>query len=178
MKDLTLLRVDRDKVEDVDFPVLADAMDATHPLFQTVGVPRHVVVDHQMAELQVHALASGVRCDADLHLLVEDAPAFLPVYGIVAAVDGHGFVAPGPERPIKMLQRVTMLSENEELASTLRQLSELGLVQALLELLELGLDRRLGISKTHGLRVEPPQFPDLAPQALHGFRDHDVCRSP
>ena len=47
---------------------LSDAMDAAEPLFDPVGVPGQVVVDHQMrAALKVHAFAGGVVGDHDPH---------------------------------------------------------------------------------------------------------------
>ena len=43
---------------------LADAVDAAEALLQPVGVPREVVVDHQVGVLQVHAFARRVGGDA------------------------------------------------------------------------------------------------------------------
>ena len=43
---------------------LADAVDAAEALLEPIGIPRQVVVDHQMrAALEVHALAGGVVGD-------------------------------------------------------------------------------------------------------------------
>ena len=41
-------------------------MDAAKPLFQSGRVPGQVVVDHQVAELEVDALAGGLGRDAYL----------------------------------------------------------------------------------------------------------------
>ena len=45
---------------------LADAVDAAEPLLDAVGVPRQVVVDHQVRGLQVQALPGGVGGQQDL----------------------------------------------------------------------------------------------------------------
>ena len=45
------------QVEDKDLFLLAIAVDPPHPLLQAVRVPGDVVVDHQVAELQVDAFA-------------------------------------------------------------------------------------------------------------------------
>ena len=50
---------------------LADPVDPAHALLQPNRVPRQVVVDHQVAELEVDPLAGGLGCDADLPVLME-----------------------------------------------------------------------------------------------------------
>ena len=47
---------------------LADTMDSTKALFQPVGIPRKVIVHHQVRPLEIDALASGVGCNEDDHL--------------------------------------------------------------------------------------------------------------
>ena len=47
---------------------LADAVNASKSLLKTVGVPRQVVVDHQVGALQVDALGGRIRCQQDLDL--------------------------------------------------------------------------------------------------------------
>jgi hypothetical protein len=45
---------------------LADPVDAAEALFQPVGIPWRVVIDHQMrAALKVHAFAGGIIGDHD-----------------------------------------------------------------------------------------------------------------
>ena len=70
-QDVALPGVRGDEVEDVDVARLADPVDATHALLEPVGVPRDVVVDHQVAELEVDALAGGLGGDHDLRSLAE-----------------------------------------------------------------------------------------------------------
>src|SRR5207249_11911365 len=58
LEDLSFACVFCDHVENVDLPGLPIPVDAAHPLFKPVWVPRDVVVDHEMAKLEVDALAS------------------------------------------------------------------------------------------------------------------------
>ena len=48
-------------------------MDAAKPLFQTVGVPREIVIDHKMRTLEVYAFSCGIcrHKDADFLVLLE-----------------------------------------------------------------------------------------------------------
>jgi len=52
------------KIVGVALPVLADTVDTAEALFKAVGFQRQVVVDHQVAELEVDAFARGLRRDA------------------------------------------------------------------------------------------------------------------
>ena len=47
---------------------LADAVDAAESLFQPVGVPRQVIVDHQVGALKVDALPGRIGCQQHLNL--------------------------------------------------------------------------------------------------------------
>ena len=49
---------------------LADAVDATEPLLDAVGIPGKVVVDHQVRGLEVETLARGVGGHEDLTVAV------------------------------------------------------------------------------------------------------------
>ena len=51
--DAVLNGIIKDEVVDSDRMLLADPMDSAYPLLYPHGVPREVVVDHQMSELQV-----------------------------------------------------------------------------------------------------------------------------
>jgi len=57
-----------DQVPQVTNFGLVDAMDAAEPLFQPVGVPGQVVVDHQVGALQVDAFARGVGSHQQAHV--------------------------------------------------------------------------------------------------------------
>ena len=55
--DLAFTGVDRTEIPDHHFFLLAVAVDATHALFEAVGIPGKVVVHHQRTELKIDALA-------------------------------------------------------------------------------------------------------------------------
>ena len=78
-----------DEVPQVARLLLADAVDAAEALLDPVRVPRQVVVDHQVGDLQVDALAGGVGGDEDLHGRVDAEPVLdlSPVVALDAAVD-------------------------------------------------------------------------------------------
>ena len=47
---------------------LADTVDAAEPLFEPVGIPGQIVVDHQMRALKVDAFAGRIRCEQHLYI--------------------------------------------------------------------------------------------------------------
>ena len=63
---LALARVLGDEVPQAADLVLADAVDAPEALLDPVRVPRQVVVDHQVRDLEVQALAGRVGGEQDL----------------------------------------------------------------------------------------------------------------
>ena len=73
---------------------LTDAVDAPEALFQAVGIPGQVVVDHEMGALQVDAFPSGIGSDQDKHLFVlhEALLDGAPLLTAQAAMDGHDCV--------------------------------------------------------------------------------------
>jgi hypothetical protein len=78
-----------DEVPQVARALLADAVDAAEALLDPVGVPRQVVVDHQVGDLEVDALAGGVGGDEHLHGRVDPEPVLdvAAVVALDAAVD-------------------------------------------------------------------------------------------
>src|SRR5690606_8230496 len=46
---------------------LAYAVNATKSLFQPIGIPRQIIVSHQMGALQVYAFTGSVSSDQDLY---------------------------------------------------------------------------------------------------------------
>jgi len=68
LQDTAFTGVRRDEVQNQAVFLLAVPMDATHALFQAVGVPGDVVVNHVPAELQIDALTS--RLGGHQHLAV------------------------------------------------------------------------------------------------------------
>jgi len=90
-------------------------VNAAHALFEAVGVPGDVVVEHQVTELQVDALASGLRRDHHLGF------AFEGLFGGDAglqrhpAVNGDDAIAPLPQPLFEVLQRIARLGEHQYL---------------------------------------------------------------
>ena len=70
MIDLAFAGILGDKVPQVADFGLADAVNAAEALFQAVGIPGQVVVDHQVGALKVDAFAGGVGGNQDFDFLV------------------------------------------------------------------------------------------------------------
>src|SRR5271167_339311 len=66
IEDVALHGIRRDEIEDEAIAGLTITMDAAHPLFEPIGVPWNVVVEHDVAALKIDALAGGLRCDQHL----------------------------------------------------------------------------------------------------------------
>ena len=49
-----------DKIPQVTDFDLTNAVDTTESLLEPIGIPRQVVIDHQVRALQVHAFTRGV----------------------------------------------------------------------------------------------------------------------
>ena len=94
---LALFGFRRHEVEGVTVALLANAMDASEALFEARWIPRHVVVDHQVAELQVDTLTGGLGCDADLGLGAEQFLRTLAFVRVHSAVDLARGVSPLPK---------------------------------------------------------------------------------
>ena len=94
--DVALAGLLGDQVPQVADLGLADAVDAAEALLDAVGVPRQVVVHHQVRALEVDALARGVGGQQHLHLGVvpERLLRLQPLLAAHAAVDDdHGLLA-------------------------------------------------------------------------------------
>ena len=104
---------------------LADAVDAAEALLDAVGVPRQVVVDHQVRALEVEALAGGVGRDQDpdVRVLRERSWIFAAVLAADAAVDGDDRLVAAEQRadPVdEVVQGVAVLGEDDDLARVAR----------------------------------------------------------
>ena len=82
--DIALSRFLGNQVPQVAYFGLADAVDASEPLFNPVGVPGQIVVDHQVCPLQVDALPGSIGRNqkGDIFFLCEpllDLAAVLPL---------------------------------------------------------------------------------------------------
>ena len=89
LADPTLDRILQNKVQCPDHLRLADTVHPPDTLFHAHGIPRQVVVYDHVAELQIQALAAGVRGNQDAHISTEP---FLDVHSLFhghAAVQAH-----------------------------------------------------------------------------------------
>ncbi len=105
-----------DEVESVALSHLTYAMDSPQPLFQPGRVPRQVVVDHQVAKLEVNSLACSFSCHADL---ARDAEIFLGLFALVrvhAAVDFTDGIAPSLQMLTEVFERVAVFGEDKQAA--------------------------------------------------------------
>ena len=118
--DIALAGLLGDQVPQVADLGLADAVDAAEALLDAVGVPRQVVVDHQVRALEVDALAGGVGGQQHLHLgvVLEGLLRLQALFAAHAAVDDdHGLLAAKQrgDALFKIVERVAVLGEDDEL---------------------------------------------------------------
>jgi hypothetical protein len=100
---------------------LAVSVDAAHPLFESVGVPRNVVVDEEVAELQVDAFARGLGGNQHLDVAVletllgiEPTPRDIARADVHRAVDRSGLQSPGGQLRQDVIERVFEFGEDEQ----------------------------------------------------------------
>ena len=159
-------RVGGREVEDQAVLALAIAVDAAHPLLQPVGVPGDVVVEEDVADLEVDPLARRLRGHQDLDralaellLGVEPRAGLVARAGLHPAVDGPDREAPVPEPADEMVEGVAELREDEQALAG--PVEEALVAEQVLKPCELrfrpgGLDRP-------GLPREVPELGDLLP---------------
>ena len=99
---------------------LADAVDAPEALFDTVRVPRQVVVHHQMGPLEVDALPGRVSSEQHLHQrIVEERllglAAILPPHAPVNGDDARGPAEQRCDTPLEVVEGVPVLGEKDQL---------------------------------------------------------------
>src|SRR5436189_2589095 len=101
---------------------LADTMNSAEALFQAVGIPRQVVVHHQMRANEIYTLARGIGGNQHEHfpILRERLlcfPALLTVHAAVNCDDSFTT----PEKPAnavaEVIERIAVLGENNQLAA-------------------------------------------------------------
>ena len=85
---------------------LADSMDAPKPLFNPVGVPGQVIVDHQVGTLQVDTFTSCIGGDQDLHfgVVLERFLRLHAVFATHSAVDKNHSVSADRARSTRDLR--------------------------------------------------------------------------
>ncbi len=121
--------------------LLAVAVNPAHPLLEASGIPRHVEVDHDPAELEIDAFGRSVGADHEpcAAVLVSSAKPLdlsLAILVIHAAVNLGDLarIAHPPEATDKVVKGVSVLGEDDQLLT-----DELGVGEHLAELVELRL---------------------------------------
>ena len=95
-------------------------MDATEPLLEAVGVPRQVVVHHQVRALEVDAFTCRVRRQQHLHLgvVLERLLRLQPLLAPHPTVDDHHGVCAaeqGGDATLEIVQRVPVFGKQDQL---------------------------------------------------------------
>ena len=70
------------------------SLDAAKALLKAGGIPWHIVVNHEVAELKIDALAGGFGGDANLYLETECFLGAFTLVRIHSAADFAGGVSP------------------------------------------------------------------------------------
>ena len=139
-------------------------MDAAHALFQAVRVPGYVVVEQQVAALEVDAFAGGLGGDQNLDLAfaellfgVEPGARLVAAARPHAAVDAADAETPVPQPLQQVVEGVLELGEEEEPLFGIFE--EAFLPHQLFEASKFRF--RPGVFDSRGVRGEPPQVGDL-----------------
>jgi hypothetical protein len=166
--DVTLAGPVSDEVPEVAGLGLADPVDPSEPLLDAIGVPRQVVVDHEVGALEIDPLPCRVGRDEDhdRRVVLEGALSSPALVARQAAVDRDDRLGTAEERadPLdEVVEGVAVFGEDDELAPAPRGVLHLGFV--LEQPRELG-PLRVGpeLSDVGGERLEPTQRLDLQAQ--------------
>ena len=115
-KDFAFPGVAGNHIEDHHVALLAVAVDTSHTLLQSVGVPGNVPVDEQATELEVDAFTCCVRGNQNLGLIPHKGILGLTaLIHILSAMDCRHFVATVAEALCQVDERVFVLSEDDQL---------------------------------------------------------------
>ncbi len=122
-EDVAFARVEREEIPEMADFCLADPVDASEALFDAVRVPRQVIVCHEVRALQVDAFAGGIGSDENFRVRIVAKGIFccLALLAVHPAVDhDYGFLATIKLAQIlhEIIERIPMLSEDDELAAT------------------------------------------------------------
>ena len=150
---------------------LTDAIDAPDALLNLHRVPRQVVIEHDMAELQVQTLAAGVGGDQHLSLVREGALHLLTLVEIERAVEADHLEAAIAQELRQHGLRRDKLGEHQHL--------ELRVVLLTLQFVD-PVEQHLGLS-VGALGFTPPcsreqkfHFGALVLEPLHSAAEHGL----
>src|SRR5262249_6881308 len=113
LQHTTLDGIGSHKIEDQTIALLAIAVNAAHALLKPIRIPGDVIVEQDVAALEVDPFASRLRGHQDLNsaiseLLLGEQPRAWVVAGAWphAAMDGADAEAPGLETVYQIIERV------------------------------------------------------------------------
>ena len=164
------------KVEDQAVFALPVAVDAPHPLLEAIRIPGDVVVEEDVAGLEVDPLARGLGGDQNLNLAfaelllgVEASARLVTRARLHAAVNAANAETPGLETGHKVVQRVLELREEEQ--ALVRVIEESLLLEQSFEFRELGLRAR--VFDRLGLDCQSSQLLDFLANEVGAPRECD-----
>ena len=113
--------------------LLADTVDTPEALFEAVGVPRQIVVHHQVGVLQVDAFTGGIggHHHADVGIGAKQRLRFAPVIAVDAAVnhdDGVMAAKHTGDFLVQVIQCVAVFAEDDDLAQATTGVAHVGIV--------------------------------------------------
>ena len=117
---VTLPGFERHEIPQVADFCLADTVDAAKALLQAIGIPRQVVVHHQVGALKVDALPRSVRGEQHLDIGVVkerllSLPPLLSAHSALNGDKGAGLSQQGANAPLQIGERVAVFREDHEL---------------------------------------------------------------
>jgi len=117
MKNVPLARFNRDKIPQVASLGLADAVDTPEALLDTIGIPREVIIYHEMcAAMQVDAFAGGVGSNQNqnFRVLLERFLNLTTTFAWCLAVNGDDVIRVAQKRAElvnEVVERIAMLGD-------------------------------------------------------------------
>ena len=112
-----------DKIPEVADFDLADAVDASEALFESVGIPREVIIDHKVGGLEVDAFSSGIggKEDKDIGVIAKaalDEEAFIAMCGTVDGHDGFAVSEEAGDLSLEVREGIAMFGKEDEFSSS------------------------------------------------------------
>ena len=170
LEDLALPGVGGDEVPESADLLLADAVHATEALLDAVGIPREVVVDHEVGGLEVETLTGGIGRDEHtaygvLGEFLCDPATFGAADATVHGLDGFRAAEEIADLLHEIVEGVAVLGEDDELARAGGRVEDV----VLEDRAELGpLDVLSGSADSGGEGAQVLELVDLQAQLLDG----------
>ena len=151
---------------------LPDPMDSAEALLDPVRVPGQVVVDHQVAALEVHPLAGRIVGDehqqaAVGHEALDDLAALLALHPSVNFGDSLRVPETRPNLAHQVVERVLGLGEDDELPAVAGGVDHQRVVEDPVELRPLRIPAGMQHAERH--RLQAPEGRDLQAELLGGL---------